>query len=60
MHPQTQAIATFEREEDAQRAGHTIPLTPKEAALLGTMNRAERRKWQREQKRERRQAAKAK
>ncbi len=60
MHPQTQAIAEFEREEDAQRAGHTIPLGPKEAELLRGMSRAERRKWQREEKRKRRAAAKAK
>ena len=60
MHPNTMAIATFEREEDAQRAGHTIPLTSKQAQILGGMNRAERRKWQREQRRERRQAAKTK
>jgi hypothetical protein len=58
MHPQTQAIAHFEREEDAERAGHTIPLTKNEVDRLMPMNRAERRRWQREETRKKRRAAK--
>lgn len=50
MHEQSGAIAVFETNDDAKAAGHTMPLTDKEAALLSGMNRHERRKWAAEQR----------
>lgn len=50
MQEQTGAIAVFETDEDAKAAGHTLPLTKKDAALLSGMNRHERRKWAAEQR----------
>lgn len=43
MHPQTYAIAHFETEEDAKRAGHTEMLTKDEANHLIPKNRKQRR-----------------
>jgi hypothetical protein len=37
------AIATFETQEDADKAGYTIPLTRQEAKVLRPRNRHERR-----------------
>lgn len=58
MHKQTGAIAHFETDEDAKRAGYTVPLNEAQRKETWGMNRAERRKWAREeaarQKRERR------
>jgi len=45
MDPNSGAIAQFESEEDAERAGYTEPLNDKEARLLATMNRHDRRAW---------------
>jgi len=45
MNPETGAIAQFETEEDAEQAGYTEPLNDKEARLLATMNRHDRRAW---------------
>ncbi len=43
MAPETGAIAEFELDADAKRAGHTIRLTPKEAMVLRALNRHGRR-----------------
>ena len=51
MDPKTGAIAVFETEKDAQRAGYTVPLTEAEAATLRPMNRKQRRAWLAEQRR---------
>ena len=45
MNPDTGAIARFETDEDAKKAGFTEPLNDKEAKLLATMNRHDRRAW---------------
>lgn len=42
MQPQTGAIAWFENEDDAKKAGHTIPLEKKLAEQLLQVSRAER------------------
>lgn len=42
MHPQTHAIATFETDEDAGRAGYTTPLTKAEATTLMPVSRENR------------------
>ena len=42
MHPRTGAIATFEQEADAEEAGYTEPLDPRERELLMLMPRAAR------------------
>jgi hypothetical protein len=43
MAPETQAIAVFETDEDARKAGHTIKLSDAEAKALLPLNRHERR-----------------
>jgi hypothetical protein len=43
MNPNTGAIAYFETDEDAERAGHTVKLSKKEASGLIGLNRHERR-----------------
>lgn len=45
MNPDTGAIAKFETDEDAKKAGFTEKLTESEAQLLATMNRRDRRAW---------------
>ncbi|HKY40700.1 MAG TPA: hypothetical protein VJN18_32420 [Polyangiaceae bacterium] len=45
MDPKTGAIAHFEKESDAVRAGFTKALTKDEAKELGPMNRKARRAW---------------
>lgn len=42
MNPDTGAIAQFENEEDAKRAGHTVQLTTDEARKLYQVGREER------------------
>jgi hypothetical protein len=44
MNPDTRAIALFETAEDAKKAGHTVKLTPVEAAKLLTLPRGDRDK----------------
>lgn len=58
MNPDTKAIAFFENDEDARRAGHMIHLTKGEAERLMPVNRAERRRALREDRRSRRRALK--
>lgn len=58
MHPQTQAIATFETNEDARRAGHTVKLSEAEAKVLYATNRKERRAKLAELRRERKKQRK--
>lgn len=50
MQTKTGAIAVFETDDDAKAAGHTMPLTEKEATLPRDMNRHDRRKWAAEQR----------
>lgn len=45
MNPENGAIGTFENEDDARKAGHTVPLEDWEAAKLLAMNRGERRAY---------------
>lgn len=42
MNPNTGAIATFETDEDAKAAGHTVPLSKKLAGRMLAMARASR------------------
>ncbi len=49
MNPDTGAIAQFETKKDAEAAGHTVQLTPEQAAMLLPMTRTERREWARRQ-----------
>jgi len=42
MNPETKAIAFFESDEDARRAGFTVPLTEDEAHHLCAMPRSQR------------------
>jgi hypothetical protein len=44
MHQDTKAIAFFETNEDAKKAGHTVKLTPVEAVKLLTVPRGDRDK----------------
>lgn len=44
MNPDTGSIARFETEEDARRAGYTVPLTDDQANKLAGMSRSERRR----------------
>lgn len=59
MNPDTAAIAHFENEEDARRAGHARKLSPEELQAALPMNRAARRQWAREQARKEKKARKA-
>ena len=43
MNPDTGAIAHFETEEDAKKAGHTVQLSDAEATKLYSTNRKMRR-----------------
>lgn len=54
MNPDTGAIATFETEEDARKAGHTVPLSDAESRRLMPMNRHQRRAWAKQQRVEQR------
>jgi hypothetical protein len=42
MNPNTGSIATFETDDDAEQAGHTVPLTKKLAGRLLQVPRQER------------------
>ncbi len=42
MNPHSGAIAAFENDEDAKKAGHTIPLTDQQAQELLQVRREER------------------
>ena len=59
MNPETGSIAQFETEEDAKLAGYTKSLTDKEAKLLATMNRHDRRAWLSRKRKERRMSSRA-
>jgi hypothetical protein len=52
MDPKSGAIAHFETEEDAKKAGYTVLLENAAAEKLLPMNRHDRRKWAAEQRRE--------
>lgn len=43
MHPQTGAIATFETDRDAKKAGYTVKLSPEQFKQFQGMNRHDRR-----------------
>jgi hypothetical protein len=58
MHKQTGAIAQFETEADAKAAGYTVPLDEDQLKKVQHMNRAERRKWAREEAARQRHARK--
>jgi hypothetical protein len=45
MNPNSGAIAHFENDDDARKAGYKIPLDDWEAAKLLSMNRGERRAY---------------
>lgn len=47
MHSETFEISKFDSAEEAKKAGHTIPLTDKQAAMLSEKNRSQRRAWAR-------------
>lgn len=43
MDPRSGAIATFETETDAKKAGYTVPLTKEQFTKFQGMNRKQRR-----------------
>jgi hypothetical protein len=45
MDPKSGAIAHFERESDAKKAGFTVPLSKDQADMAQFMNRKQRRAW---------------
>ena len=51
MNPDTGAIAHFETEKDAKKAGFTVSLTKEQAGELAGMNRKQRRAWAARQRR---------
>lgn len=59
MNPETGAIGFFEKLEDAERAGHTVPLTPVQAARFLGATRRERLAWvkKRQKAKDKRKAA---
>lgn len=54
MNKNTGAIAIFETDEDARKAGHTVKLSEAEFDMLKPMNRKERRAWASKSRRARR------
>lgn len=50
MQERTGAIAHFETDDDAERAGYKRKLTAEQHALVSPMNRHDRRKWATEQR----------
>jgi hypothetical protein len=50
MHNITMDIKEFDSQEEAEKQGYKIPLTPKEANYLSGKNRAQRRQWAKEQR----------
>lgn len=47
MHNAMMDIKEFDSQESAKKEGYGIPLTAKEARMLGEMNRSQRRQWAR-------------
>ena len=59
MNPNTGAIASFETDEDAEAAGHTVKIAKGFIKQAMGMNRHDRRAWAAQQRRDARRAAKA-
>lgn len=50
MNPFTNEIKEFESDEEAKKAGFTVPLTKEQASQLNPMNRKQRRDWLKQQR----------
>ena len=59
MHMQTGAIAHFETDEDARKAGHKLKLSPQQVTEVAPLPRPERVAWAAAEVAKRRQANKA-
>lgn len=60
LHRETGAIAWFETEADAKRAGYRAKLSNQEVQTIATMTRQQRRAWERKRaKQERKQMKKS-
>jgi len=58
MDPKSGAIAIFEKESDAIKAGFTEKLSPAEFEQVGPMNRKQRRAWAAKRRHDNKKASK--